>query len=157
MKSALAYILTFLLVLACRWACADNGPNVEPIREVVDLVEVNHFHDSEHGARVFAQQIFYEWVNDHYEVRAWRLIKSGDQWPQRDWERGGYRALWKDGDVWREVRAKAFRETWTQYDPELIERENLPKENRKELMQLPKQFRDKPSGAIRPPARVGAD
>jgi hypothetical protein len=29
------------------------------------------------------------------------------------------------------VRAASFRETWTQYDPELIERDYLPKEKRR--------------------------
>ncbi|MEX2026593.1 MAG: hypothetical protein WEH44_04820, partial [Pirellulaceae bacterium] len=32
-----------------------------------------------------------------------------------------------------EVRAATMRESWTQYDPELVEREYLPKEKRREL------------------------
>jgi hypothetical protein len=66
-------------------------------------------------------------------VRAWRLVKNPAQLPQRDWQDGGYVAVWHDGEVLRHVHAESMRETWTQYDPELIEREFLPKEQRREL------------------------
>jgi len=100
----------------------------------VDLVEVNHFFD-EQGKRVFDQIIFYDWspVPARYQVRAWRLIKSPSQMPARDWRRGDYVTTWRDGDLQREVRAKSYRESWTQHDPELLEREHLPKEKRREL------------------------
>jgi hypothetical protein len=109
-------------------------PNVEPACDNVDLVEVNHFYD-ELGRLVFDQVIFYDWsANDgRHMVRAWRLVKNDAQLPQRDWERGGYLSVWHDGDVLRQIRAAAIRETWTQYDPELVEREWLPKEQRREL------------------------
>jgi hypothetical protein len=66
-------------------------------------------------------------------VRAWRLVKNPSQLPQRDWASGGYSATWQDGEQIRHIRSKSIRETWTQYDPELVEREFLPKEKRKEL------------------------
>ena len=99
-----------------------------------DLMELNHFYD-EQGRLVFDQVIFYDWSDDdaRHMVRAWRLVKHPSQLPQRDWSGGGYAAVWQDGEVLRHVRAKFFRETWTQYDPELDEREHLPKERRKEL------------------------
>jgi hypothetical protein len=101
-------------------------------------MEVNHFYD-EQGRLVFDQIIFYDWSADdaRYMVRAWRLVKNPNQLPQRDWKSGGYVALWQDsgqgGEVLRHVHSKSIRETWTQYDPELVEREYLPKERRKEL------------------------
>ena len=67
-------------------------------------------------------------------VRAWRLVKNPSQLPQRDWADG--RLLWpcgKTAEQLRHVRSQSIRETWTQYDPELVEREYLPKERRKEL------------------------
>jgi len=114
------------------------APREDVARETVDLVEVNHFYD-EQGRLVFDQVIFYDWSasDSRYMVRAWRLVKNPAQLPQRDWKSGGYVAVWQDscqgGDVLRHVHAAAFRETWTQYDPELIERDYLPKERRKEL------------------------
>jgi hypothetical protein len=117
------------------------SPREEVARETVDLIEVNHFYD-EQGRLVFDQVIFYDWSegDSRYMVRAWRLVKSPTQLPQRDWKSGGYVALWQDcgqgGEVLRRVHSQSIRETWTQHDPELVEREYLPKERRKELQNV---------------------
>lgn len=110
------------------------APREDVARESVDLIELNHFYD-EHGRLVFDQVIFYDWAagESRYNVRAWRLVKNPSQLPQRDWASGGYSAMWQDGEQIRHIRSKSIRETWTQYDPELVEREFLPKEKRKEL------------------------
>lgn len=117
------------IVVAC-----GISPQEDVARERVDLVEVNHFYD-EQGRLVFDQTIFYDWSESHsrYMVRAWRLVKNHAQLPQRDWQDGGYVAVWHDGELLRHVHAESMRETWTQYDPELMEREYLPKEQRREL------------------------
>ena len=105
--------------------------------DVVDLIEVNHFYD-EHGRLVFDQVIFYDWAatEGRYNVRAWRLLKEKAQVPRRNFLTGEYETIWNDGDVLRRVRGQAFRETWTQHDPELREREYLPKEKRRELYKV---------------------
>ena len=110
------------------------SPQVDVARDTVDLIELNHFYD-EHGRLVFDQVIFYDWSASEarYHVRAWRLVKNPAQLPQRDWKDGGYSAMWQDGEQIRHIYSKSIRETWTQYDPELLEREYLPKERRKEL------------------------
>ena len=110
------------------------SPKADVARETVDLIELNHFYD-EQGRLVFDQVIFYDWSLEdaRYMVRAWRLVKNPAQLPVRDWKDGGYAAVWQDGELLRHVHSRAFRETWTQYDPELVEREYLPKERRKEL------------------------
>jgi hypothetical protein len=103
----------------------------------VELIEVNHFYD-ESGKHVFDQLIFYDWceATGRHEVRAWRLLKKPTQYPRRDEPRGTFTALWHDGDVLRSVEARAIRETWTQHDPELSERQALPKNQRRELAKL---------------------
>lgn len=113
------------------------NPAENVVSDRVDLTEINHFYD-EHGRLVFDQIIFYDWsaADSHYHVRAWRLLKTPSQLPSRDWATGDFSALWHDGDVLRKVRSEATRESWTQYDPELIEREFLPKEQRRELRKL---------------------
>lgn len=109
-----------------------------PVEDVavdrVDLVELNHFYD-EQGRHVFDQVIFYDWSpqNKRYEVRAWRLVKHPAQVPCRDWQSGGFVAIWQDGNLFRKVHAITMRESWTQHDPELVERSFLPKEQRAEL------------------------
>jgi hypothetical protein len=112
--------------------------SLTPLEDVasdqVDLVEVNHFFD-ERGKQVFDQVIFYDWcpAMSRYQVCAWRLLKSQGQYPVKNWERGDWTCVWHEGDVLHEVRSASFRETWTQYDPELVERDYLPKDKRRGL------------------------
>jgi hypothetical protein len=137
-------------------AVCGTTPHEAVSRDRVDLVEVNHFYD-DLGRHVFDQIIFYDWSPEHcrHLVRAWRMVKKPNQFPQRNWTDGSYTALWNDGEILREVRAATMRESWTQYDPELIEREILPKEKRRELRTvsaaLPKQAALRPSQT--PPPR----
>jgi hypothetical protein len=107
------------------------------ISDRVDLIEVNHFYN-EQGNLVFDQIIFYDWfpAESAYHVRAWRLLKSPSQFPSFDVVRQEYVSLWHDGELLRRVHSDAFRESWTQYDPELLERNRLPKEHRRELNRL---------------------
>lgn len=103
-------------------------------REQVDLIEINHYYDRQ-GKLVLDQVIFYEWSakRGRFQVRDWRPLKSSNQRPRRDWQRGGWLAVWRDGHVLRKVRASAVRETWTLYDPEVVDRELLPKPLRHRL------------------------
>jgi hypothetical protein len=104
----------------------------------VDLVELNHCFD-EYGRPAIDQLIFYDWCTTEcrFQVRAWRLLKTPAQMPRPDVS-GGYMIRWQDGAVLRQIYAKQFRETWTQYDPELTEREFLPKDKRRDLRKLAK-------------------
>ncbi len=108
--------------------------NSSVITDWVDLVEVNHYHDAR-GQHVFDQLIFYDWSSQkhRFQVRAWRLIKTESQLPRRDYRQATWLVRWHDDGVLREVTATSRRETWTQYDPELIERENLPQDQRLDL------------------------
>jgi hypothetical protein len=123
--------LTTLLLMCSIW-----GTN--PCRAIevdkVELIEFNHFYD-EQGRHVFDQMIFYDWSarEMRYQIRDWRLIKNANQSPHFDAQRGIYSATWHDGVTMRQVRGASLTETWTQYDPELIERSHLPKEQRREL------------------------
>lgn len=129
-------------------------PHDEVYREAVDLIELNHFYD-EQGRLVFDQVIFYDWSEGRYNVQAWRLVKNHNQLPQRDWASAvtgvpaGYSAMWQDGEQIRHIYSKSIRETWTQYDPELLEREVLPKERRKELRTTQKYKKKSTSSTIR--------
>ncbi len=103
--------------------------NVNILRDEVDLVEYNHYHDA-NMRHVFDQIIFYDWSDQKkvFMVRDWRLVKSESQIPKR--EKDYFIIRWHDDGVLREVKASFRRETWTQYDPELIERNNLPQDQR---------------------------
>ena len=128
----------------CLTACSLHPVEKEAVDQV-DLVEINHFYD-EQGRLVFDQIIFYDWssAQSRYNVRDWRLLKKTAQVPLRNWRDGDFVAEWhdfKDRDLLRKVKAKMIRQTWTQYDPELLEREFLPQEKRRELRKVTKRSR----------------
>ena len=108
-----------------------SNPIEMTVTETVDVIEINHFYD-EHGRLVFDQALFYRWCRrqERHNILAWRLVKERPQIPAMNWSRGAYSALWLDGEVLRRTDARTVRETWTQYDPELVEREWLSKERR---------------------------
>ena len=107
-------------------------------RAEVDLVELNHFLD-DNGREVFRQVVFFDWSrkNRQFEVRAWRLIKHPSQLPRREVGSTGYLVRWQDKSVTREVRAKSMRETWSQEDPERVNRALLPENQRRPLWESP--------------------
>lgn len=126
---------TFVFALAF-WAATSRaaGPEAPVLVDRCDVAEVNHFYD-ENGRLVFDQVIFYDWDDSkaRFQVRAWRLLKTPSQWPLRDRRRGGYTSTWNDGDQLRQVFASSFRETWNQVDTEVLERQFLPRDQRREL------------------------
>ena len=128
---------TLITSMTVCMAALSLNPVEEVVRDNVDLIEINHYYD-EKGRLVFDQIIFYDWshADSRFNVRDWRMLKRPAQIPRRDWRRNQFIAIWHDpldGDVLREVHADALRETWTQYDPELVERDYLPKEKRLKL------------------------
>jgi hypothetical protein len=125
--------MTTLLILAA----LALSPIEDVPRDRCDLIEINHFMD-ERWREVFVQQVFYDWAPYHsqYIVRAWRLAKRAEQYPAWDFARAAYVVTWHDGDTLRQVQAPLFRVSQGQQDPELIDRNTLPKDHRRELSRL---------------------
>ena len=100
------------------------------IDDSVDVIEFNHMHAAD-GSHSFTQVIFWDWdtsVND-YTVIDWRMVKPHylRKFPR------GYRLTWVDGETIRTVRATAYFESWTQTDPEIVDRDKLPQDFRRTL------------------------
>lgn len=126
----LAILATMNLLQAIVITCLCIAPPRDnTARDSVATIELNCFYDLD-GRLVFEQAIFRDTDNS---IRAWRLVKSPSQIPQRDWANGGYVATWVDGEVMRQVRCESVLRTYTQYDVELVERDVLPKEQRRDL------------------------
>lgn len=85
-----------------------------------DLLERNRVHN-EHAEQTLVQII--GWRDGH--VLFWR----SDHPVHR--EGGAWRLTWHDGERLRDVVAETFCETWTQYDPEVLDREFVPPERRR--------------------------
>lgn len=128
-------MLSILLIAALAIVPQSNAV----IREQCDLIEQNHFFDDS-GRLVFTQHIFYDWqpIVGEYMAYDWRLVKVPAQEIRRDWQNGRFVLSWPDGEVLRTVHAAAVRETFTQYDVELFERERLPAEMRRKLKPITK-------------------
>ena len=126
---------TLLMAARTLLATVGAGPLDPTAVERVDLVEVNHLYD-DRGNRILDQVIFYEWCahEGRFLVRDWRLMKFPAQWPVRVWPQGIFRAVWYDGGLLRQVHADDFRETWTQHDPEVKNRQYLPRASRRMLI-----------------------
>lgn len=129
--------LSVTILLSSTASLAAAGPRLSApatLTDRVDLIEMNHFVDEE-GREVFRQLIFYDWSPAHhrFHVRAWRLIKSETQLPQRRWNPDHYQCTWFDDGVLRQVTAPIMRETWTQEDPERANRQHVPEDQRRPL------------------------
>lgn len=84
------------------------------VRETVDCVERNNYHDGD-GRLVFTQYVFWDWTGERHEVAAWRLAKDGFLFHPPV-------VTWTEENRTRQVRGAYWRETWTQYDVEMVER-----------------------------------
>ena len=109
-------------------------PQPSPLRrDYANTVETNSFYN-DCGELVFVQNIFIDADGIETTV-AWRMVKEPSQRPQRDWQAGGYVTTFDDGTCARQVRSRHVRESWTQYDPELVSRNSLPPDLRRGLKQ----------------------
>ena len=106
------------------------------LHDSVDVIEVNHCY-SEAGEERFTQVIFWRWQNSYpdgrYVVVDWRMIKEKQLLPRRDHRKKCYYLIWWDQNFWRSVKSISFKETWTQYDPEVDNRKLHPVERRRGL------------------------
>ena len=104
--------------------------------EHVDLVELNSHYDCM-GRFVYEQVIFYEWRSDfnRYHVRAW-VLSDGDKQPQRDYRNGLWIVKYTDRDqkFERVITSTHFRRSWTQVDPERVNKKLLPESERHGLI-----------------------
>ncbi len=129
---AMLFAIVGGVVRGCCWATLLAGFVAGDLSERaadVELIELNHSFD-EHGKLVFHQIIFWRWSHSaaRFQVCAWRLVKQPDAQPRRT--ANGWRYQWWEREHLRQVWAPQYRETWTQHDPEVDDREFLPKNKR---------------------------
>ena len=98
-----------------------------------DLTEVNHYFDGE-GRKVFVQVIWWDSTPHGYRVRDWRLVKYEGLLPRRTLD-GQWHSRWVEDGIVRDVASLTRDETFTQYDPEVADREVLPTDCRKKLQE----------------------
>ena len=109
---------------------------LQPIEiiDTVDLSEHNSYYDPT-GRHVFDQMIFYDWDgrNARHQVIDWRLAGDNKMHVRRDWKNRRTIIEFQDGDTMRKVVSQIHIRTFTDYDPELLERDYIPREKRRGL------------------------
>ncbi|MCU0710128.1 MAG: hypothetical protein MUF23_17760 [Pirellula sp.] len=135
-------VLFTLALMACGCGLGDGLPD-RVVEESIDLIELNHFYDP-CGRHVYDQVIFYHLSPEtgKYRVRAWCLVEDREtlsRRPLKDPSTGIVRVEWYDGDhkVIRRLESHIFRESWTQVDPERMDKRHLDERHRLSLVQGP--------------------
>lgn len=110
---------------------------LQPMSPVVhdrcEVIERNSFYDGD-GRLVFVQFVGWHTYDSGYHVGWWRLDKGQFQL-KRDYDNREWALKWMDDGVLREVRARTFDESFTQFDVELADRDLLPVPQRRPLKQ----------------------
>ena len=104
---------TWLLLLALH----------DPNRVAIDHVDTIERNVVECGNHKFDQVIFWRWDGERISVCEWRMATKV---PHVERYRGGWRAVWFDGDVLRDVRARQYQAIWSNYDREIEDRDFGP-------------------------------
>jgi hypothetical protein len=117
-----------------------SNPMAQTVDDRVDLIEVNHYFD-ESGNPKFDQIIYYRWSTERgrFDVIDYKRLKEADQIPRAVESLSGYLSIWQDSsdqNIIRRVFSQDLIETWTQHDPEMVERRYLPKDRRAELPRM---------------------
>jgi hypothetical protein len=125
--------MTYLLLTAALLTV----PHDDVLRDRACCLEVNVFHDSE-AKPIFTQLLVWQFHNGQHRIIDWRLIRNRGEHNtnievRRDYATGDYVARWDEDSGSREVRAATYRETLTQHDPELVDRDQWPIERRRKL------------------------
>ena len=109
-------------------------PLDDVIESASDVQHVNHTYD-EDGKHVFTQIMYQDWRGE-YLVQDWRMLKHPAQRPVYSHQRKRWEAVWFDGQLLRKTVSPAFRESWTQHDPEVENRKLHPVECRSKLPRI---------------------
>jgi|TARA_Y100000296_G_C5050666_1_gene194658 hypothetical protein len=103
-------------------------PDDTVVVDVCNVIERNNYYD-DNGKKIFTQIVFWNFdrVSTRFVVLAWRYDEGQIRIEPRN---GKTRITWLDDDTMRCVIGGKFNETWTQYDPEVFDRQFTPEANR---------------------------
>ena len=122
-----------------------GNPSIVKVgEENVDLIELNHFYDQT-AKHVYDQVIIYEWIESQgcFRVRAWFLVENDgslERIPRFRRSNQRWEMRWRDKetDLQRQISSRHFRESWSQIDPEQIDRKKVGERYRTALIRFPK-------------------
>jgi hypothetical protein len=118
-------------------------PHDTAARDTFDVCEVQDFYswsavcqksgDVDYVLKpVFTQLLFRDWKGDTHNIEAWRMASPKMAYGYSH-ARERHQIQWFDGQVERIVEVKSMRYSSSDFDSELVEREQHGKEMRREL------------------------
>ena len=118
-----------LLIASCAVIC--GSPSQQPITSIsVDTIELNHVYDDRREIR-FHQLIYWRWhASDRkFHVAHWRMVDEQHYVGRHGL---GFRDSYQMPDFGQRytVDANSYRETWTQYDREILDHQEWPVDRR---------------------------
>lgn len=127
--------MTAILLLALM---LDGGPAIPAKTVVFDVVEWNHCYD-DYGKKIFDQLIFWTFEKRHGWICEGYIVETNWKCHHLRLLPGGSfrRTLFLDlpgerGAAPYTIQGRSYRETWTQYDPEVEARQVVPIEQRRQ-------------------------
>lgn len=124
---AVAAILGLLAFLAWANQAFGASPSVIELQSATcDILEISHYYDDD-GHEVLCQLVAWSWckTTERHQIRSWKIVKGIRDHPRP--VSSGWEANWSATQV---ARAPHFKESWWTFDIELIERKNLPPDER---------------------------
>ncbi len=116
------------MLIALLLALGSGSNRVAPVQ--VDRLELNHYYNDD-GVFAYDQIIAYEWSPDYrqWHVREWCLVSDLEKYPQ------------KIGGRWHakirvQVVSDIFCETYSNYDPERVNKRYKREEDRRPLRSI---------------------
>jgi len=124
-RNHMAWLLTLILLA--------DIPRDPVLTDYVDMIEISHVHSrSGNGEKhVNHYYIFWDWDGWNHRVVDWRHYAK--QRPQRFGNQWLLRFTEEEGGQQRRIICKYWRETSTDYDPELFDRQFLRECDRRKL------------------------
>lgn len=100
------------------------SPMAPPLTKV-DVIELNHVQTA-CGSTSFSQFIFWNRYTSGLHVVAYKVTNDWQTLRQGDYTS----VLYPDGLLHRQIISRDFRETWTEFDAERLDRYQLPESER---------------------------
>jgi hypothetical protein len=121
-------VVVGLLIAFVVWATEARGasPEIQLPTAECDVLEISHYYD-DNGKPLLTQLIAWSWsdATGRHEIREWKIVGGFRDYPRQTPD--GWIAHWSQNRI---ARAKAFKESWWNFDIELIERQSTPREQR---------------------------
>ena len=126
-----SFRLLFAIIAGIMPSCGASFPDTSDHRHQCSRIHLNHIYSDETGVLITHQILFEDWHESEgqHHIEGWILAQNGRPHIQRVGDE--YRARWSNQFAVITVTARHFTESWTPYDPEVVDRSEHPERTRR--------------------------